>query len=320
MKKNFRFMAMAVVAMAATVFTGCSSDDDFLMESMDSVTTQTRPATWTSYEIDFTDVPAAYTASDKYGANLYSGSSSQITTGYIQQLGTTGTYIQFPINYLPQEWESGQPWRYEFHNGGLAVSNFTDITDGSYLNQCSVYNNGEAGYDNDKFVVAFGYSDWYNDPDTTYDKCAKIYLTDATGYRVTTVGSPVTGTAKSGCFNSVRVCNTTYGHLVMENGNAFTSGSLSSQNGWFKVQFIGFNANNVKTGTVDFYLANFDSSLTTISGLDNEIREGWQEVDLIGLGNNVSTVVINFVGSDTGNYGLNTPAYCALDNLSVSLN
>lgn len=30
MKKNFRFMAMAVVAMAATVFTGCSSDDDFL--------------------------------------------------------------------------------------------------------------------------------------------------------------------------------------------------------------------------------------------------------------------------------------------------
>ena len=81
MKKNFRFMAMAVVAMAATVFTGCSSDDDFLMESMDSVTTQTRSATWTSYEIDFTDVPAAYTASDKYGANLYSGSSSQITTG-----------------------------------------------------------------------------------------------------------------------------------------------------------------------------------------------------------------------------------------------
>ena len=145
-------------------------------------------------------------------------------------------------------------------------------------------------------------------------------MTDATGYRVTTVGSPVTGTAKSGCFNSVRVCNTTYGHLVMENGNAFTSGSLSSQNGWFKVQFIGVNANNVKTGTVDFYLANFDSSLTTISGLDNEIREGWQEVDLTGLGNNVSTVVINFVGSDTGNYGLNTPAYCALDNLSVSLN
>lgn len=30
MKKNFRFLAMAVVAMAAAVFTGCSSDDDFL--------------------------------------------------------------------------------------------------------------------------------------------------------------------------------------------------------------------------------------------------------------------------------------------------
>ena len=30
MKKNFRFLAMAVLAMAAAVFTGCSSDDDFL--------------------------------------------------------------------------------------------------------------------------------------------------------------------------------------------------------------------------------------------------------------------------------------------------
>lgn len=265
-------------------------------------------------------MPAAYTASDKYGANLYSGSSNQITTGYIQQLGSTGTYVQFPVNYLPQEWESGKPWRYEFHNGGLDVSNFTDTTDGSYLNQCSVYNNGEAGLDNDKFVVAFGYSDWYNDPDATYDKCAKIYLTDATGYKVTTTGAPVTGTAKSGRFNSIWVCNTTYGHLVMENGNGFTSGSLSSQNGWFKVQFIGFNANNIKTGTVDFYLANFDSSLKAESGLENEIREGWQEVDLTNLGDNVSTVVINFVGSDSGDYGLNTPAYCALDNLSVSLN
>lgn len=28
MKKNFRFLAMAVVAMAAAVFTGCSSDDE----------------------------------------------------------------------------------------------------------------------------------------------------------------------------------------------------------------------------------------------------------------------------------------------------
>lgn len=30
MKKNLRFLAMAVLAMAAAVFTGCSSDDDFL--------------------------------------------------------------------------------------------------------------------------------------------------------------------------------------------------------------------------------------------------------------------------------------------------
>ena len=39
-------------------------------------------------------------------------------------------------------------------------SDYTDITDGTYLNQCSVYNGGIAGVDNDKFVVAYGYSDF----------------------------------------------------------------------------------------------------------------------------------------------------------------
>nr|WP_262905810.1 hypothetical protein [Parabacteroides gordonii] len=40
------------------------------------------------------------------------------------------------------------------------------------------------GHSGKNFAVAFGYSDSYNDSQATYDKCAKIYLTDATGYRV----------------------------------------------------------------------------------------------------------------------------------------
>ena len=51
MKKNFRFLAMAVVAMAAAVFTGCSSDDDFLapyeesaiLPSMETIAILPRP-------------------------------------------------------------------------------------------------------------------------------------------------------------------------------------------------------------------------------------------------------------------------------------
>ena len=111
MKKNFRFLAMAVVAMAAAVFTGCSSDDDFLAPYEESAI-QTRAISSTNALIDFDNVHSSVMASDQYGNNLYSATANgkQVTTGYITQIGQTGTYIQFPINYLEQEWVSGQPW------------------------------------------------------------------------------------------------------------------------------------------------------------------------------------------------------------------
>lgn len=57
MKKNFRFLAMAVVAMAAAVFTGCSSDDDFLAPYEESAI-QTRAISSTNALIDFDNVPS----------------------------------------------------------------------------------------------------------------------------------------------------------------------------------------------------------------------------------------------------------------------
>lgn len=94
MKKNFRFLAMAVVAMAAAVFTGCSSDDDFLAPYEESAI-QTRAISSTNALIDFDNVPSSVMASDQYGNNLYSATANgkQVTTGYITQIGQTGTYF-----------------------------------------------------------------------------------------------------------------------------------------------------------------------------------------------------------------------------------
>ena len=94
--------------------------------------------------------------------------------------------------------------------------------------------------------------------------------------------------------------------------------SLKDQGGWFKVVFIGFDENDVKTGQVDYYLANFDSAQpTTLNGILN----GWHQVTLGDkLGESVSKVVINFEGSDSSAYGLNTPAYVAIDDIDVTVN
>lgn len=116
-------MAMAAVAVAAAVFTGCSSDDDFLSPYEESAI-QTRAMSSTNAIINFDNAPENVMASDQYGANLYSATAdgNQVTTGYITQIGQTGTHIQFPINYTPQEWEPGQPWRlFNFNINSLFI-------------------------------------------------------------------------------------------------------------------------------------------------------------------------------------------------------
>ena len=52
----------------------------------------------------------------------------------------------------------------------------------------------------------------------------------------------------------------------------------------------------------------------------NQIRVGWNRVDLSNLGDNVCTIAINFEGSDSSAYGLNTPAYVAIDDIDVTVN
>ena len=89
MKKNLNFLMGAVLLMATVLFASCNAEDDFLVSPVDSTGAVTRSVTTDPYVIDFANVPAAYTASDKYGANLYTGGAGQITEGYKVQLGNS---------------------------------------------------------------------------------------------------------------------------------------------------------------------------------------------------------------------------------------
>lgn len=309
MKLNFGFLIYGAAFLTAAMFTACSDDDD-----------QVLPV-YTITTVSFDKVPESMIAVDEYGSNYYSSyDGEQVKSGYMARIGETDTYVQFPVNYLWQEWVPGNPWMYEFYNGGFVVSDFTNMTGADYKNQCSVYNQS-GGHNDANFIVANGYS-VANGSSVSYDKCAKIYLTDKTGYQVVASDpdQPVSGEAHYGTFNSVWVCNTTYSYLAMKDGNGIAH-ALKDDNGWFKVVFVAMDKNCKPTGkTVSYYLANFDASKTKESGLDNEIRTGWNKVDLSSLGDNVCTVAIDFEGSDVGAYGINTPAYVALDDLEIKVN
>lgn len=76
---------------------------------------------------------------------------------------------------------------------------------------------------------------------------------------------------------------------------------------YFLVTVIGYDANNVKTGEVLLPLADFRNSKTYVCS-------DWTKLSLESLGK-VTSLVFKFNSSDTGDWGMNTPAYVCIDNI-----
>jgi len=72
----------------------------------------------------------------------------------------------------------------------------------------------------------------------------------------------------------------------------------------------GINESGEVVNTAEIYLADFrfgDNSKDYISNV-------WNEIDLSDFGF-VKKLVLSFSSSDTGMYGMNTPAYLCIDNI-----
>lgn len=108
------------------------------------------------------------------------------------------------------------------------------------------------------------------------------------------------------------VGNTTYAAFDMLNGSGFSKrfgGSTGTDADWLRLTVRG-RLGGSETGAVDFYLADYRFSNSS----QDYILNTWAFVDLTSLGT-VDALSFDLASSDNGAWGMNTPAYFAIDNL-----
>ena len=171
---------------------------------------------------------------------------------------------------------------------GWSVSNGTDTTTPGYLNQYSSISGG-GSLDSSTYFVASAYG---------YPELPTVTVAD--GFS----------------FDSLMVTNTTYAALSMQEGDSFAKkfgGETGDDPDFFLLTIEGFDSSSNSVGTVDFYLADYRFS---DNSLDYQVTD-WTLVDVSSL-SSASSLVFSLTSSDVGIYGMNTPAYFAMDQLVLS--
>lgn len=164
---------------------------------------------------------------------------------------------------------------------GIAVSQWTDMITPGFTNQCSAY---ATGGNNDSKTFGVNFS-----------------------------GEPIAfAGAETECVvEEVWVMNNTYAALSMKNGDDFGAKVFNYEDkDWLKLTVTGYDKKNNATGTVDFYLADFQT--TTSPGIITE----WSKVELATLGK-VHKLGFSLESSDAGEWGMNTPNYFCIDDIKV---
>lgn len=170
---------------------------------------------------------------------------------------------------------------------GWALSSETDAATPGYLNQYSAVT-GSGADGSSTYAVAFtsGYptADPFHPADSVIDLAPGV--------------KPL----------SLEVTNTTYAYLSMARGDQFAR--AFGPGDYFQLTITGYSGlggSGRAVGEVDFYLADF-------LGTNRSIVDTWRTLDLTGLGG-AESLVFGLRSSDNNpDYGMNTPAYFAMDN------
>jgi hypothetical protein len=119
-----------------------------------------------------------------------------------------------------------------------------------------------------------------------------------------------------GTLDGFRITNTTYAYKSMKNGDSFAKkfgGSSGNDPDYFKLVIKGFRNGILIPDSVEFYLADFRSS----NNSQDYIVNTWEFVNTSSLGK-VDSIRFLMRSSDVGQFGINTPLFFGMDQVSLT--
>jgi hypothetical protein len=194
---------------------------------------------------------------------------------------------------------------------------------------------GSGGFTSGSAFFSNNFTDWGSGA-TSWDGFAYSNITDTTASDISAQYNAITGSGQGNSANyavgfvgwmgpptisldapktllGMYVTNNNYAYYTMLNGNPFAKkfgGTSANDPDWLLLTITGKNSDGNVTGVVEFYLADFrfeDNSLDYIANT-------WWFVDLTPLGI-VKSLEFSLSSSDIGVFGMNTPAYFAIDTI-----
>ncbi len=181
----------------------------------------------------------------------------------------------------------------DFFSNGIAFSNNYTIGDG--------WSSWDGfAYSNITDTTAQGFDAQYNAITGIGVDGSEIY---AVAYVSSFAANPPTITLNAEqVITGAYFTNNNYAYYSMSNGDGFAK--KFTQDDWFKLTITGIDLQGEETGTVEFKLAD-----------GTNIVDTWTWVDLSGLGA-VKQLTFTLSSTDTGDFGMNTPAYFCMDNFN----
>jgi len=180
--------------------------------------------------------------------------------------------------FFPCNWDTsfGGYW-----SSGFALSSMTDSVTPGFANMYS--SRPGSGYQSSKYAVCYG--------------------------------SAVLRTANRNAFSpgSLRITNTTYAAMSMREGDSFAKkfgGASGNDPDYFRLIIKAMRNGQVVPDSVVFYLADYRFS----NNSQDYIVNSWRLLDLTSLGALADSLLFSMESSDNATFGMNTPAYFAVDD------